>query len=55
VKEKLEQTQVTDEDQFFRSLQTSLSFIDQEELNRIFQAWVRRVQKVSKGNRDYVG
>jgi hypothetical protein len=24
-------------------------------LNKVFQAWVRRVQEVSEGNRDYVG
>jgi hypothetical protein len=29
--------------------------IDLEELNIIFQAWVRRVQEVSEGNGDYVG
>jgi hypothetical protein len=28
--------------------------IDQEELNGVFQAWVRRVQEVSQSNRDYV-
>jgi hypothetical protein len=26
--------------------------IDQEELNRVFQAWVQRVQEVSEGNGD---
>jgi transposase len=40
VKEKLERTRVTDEDQFFESLQVILKGIDQEELNRIFQTWV---------------
>jgi transposase len=55
VKEKLERTQVADEDQFFESLQAILRGIDQEELNRLFQAWVWRVQKVSEGNRDYIG
>jgi hypothetical protein len=40
VKEKLERTQVADEDQFFESLQAILSDIDQEELNKVFQAWV---------------
>jgi hypothetical protein len=55
VKEKLERTQVADEDHFFESLQAILRRIDQEELNRVFQAWVQRVQEVSDGNGDYVG
>jgi hypothetical protein len=38
VKEKLERTQMADEDQFFESLEAILRGIDQEELNRIFQA-----------------
>jgi hypothetical protein len=46
---------VADEDQFFESLQAILMVIDQEELNKVFQAWVRRVQEVSEGNGDYVG
>jgi histone-lysine N-methyltransferase SETMAR len=36
-KEKLERTQVADEDQFFESLQEILRRIDQEELNRYFK------------------
>jgi hypothetical protein len=36
-------------------MQAILSGIDLEELNKVFQAWVRRVQEVSEGNRDYVG
>jgi transposase len=55
VKEKLERTQVANEDQFCESLQAILRGIDREELNRVFQAWVRRVQEVSEGNGDYVG
>jgi transposase len=55
VKEKLDRTQVTDEDQCFESLQAILRGIDQEELNKIFQAWVQRVQEVSEGNGGYVG
>jgi hypothetical protein len=54
VKEKLERTQVADENQFLESLQAILSGIDQEKLNRIFQAWIQRVQEVSEGNGDYV-
>jgi hypothetical protein len=54
VKEKLERIQVADEDQFFESLQETLSCIDQEELNGVFQAWVQRIQEVSQVKRDYV-
>jgi hypothetical protein len=53
VKEKLERIQVTDEDQFFKPLQDILRGIDQEELNGVFQAWVRRVQEVSQDNEDH--
>jgi hypothetical protein len=45
---------MADEDQFFESLEAILRGIDQEELNRVFQAWVERVRKVSEGNGDYV-
>jgi hypothetical protein len=38
VKEKLEQTQMADEDEFFESQQAILRDIDREELNMIFQA-----------------
>jgi hypothetical protein len=55
VKEKLEGIQVADEDQFFESLQAILRGINREELNKVFQAWVRRVQEVSEGNGGYVG
>jgi hypothetical protein len=55
VKEKLKRTQVADEDQFFESLQEILRGLDREELNRVFQAWVGRVQEVSEGNGDYLG
>jgi hypothetical protein len=53
-KEKLERIQMADEDQFFECQQEILRGIDQEELNGIFQAWMRRVQEVSQGNGDYV-
>jgi hypothetical protein len=55
VKEKLERTHVADEDQFSESLQAILRGINQEELNKVFQAWVRRAQELSEGNGDYVG
>jgi uncharacterized protein YecT (DUF1311 family) len=49
VKEKLECIQVADEDQFFECMQSILRDMDQEELNGIFQAWMRRLQEVSQG------
>jgi hypothetical protein len=49
MKEKFERIQVTDEDQFFECLQEILRDIDQEELNDVFQAWVRQIQEVSQG------
>jgi hypothetical protein len=55
VKEKLERTHVTDEDHCFGSLQAILRGIDQEELNKVFQAWIRRVREASEGNGDHVG
>jgi histone-lysine N-methyltransferase SETMAR len=55
VKEKLELTQVADEDQFCQSLPAILRGVDQEELNRVFQACVGRVQEASEGNGGYVG
>jgi hypothetical protein len=55
VKEKLERIQVVDENQFSKSLQAILRGIDREELNRVFQAWVWRVQEINEGNEDYVG
>jgi hypothetical protein len=55
VKEKLERSQVANEDQFFESLQAIFRDIEKKELNRVFQAWVQRLQEVSEGNGDYVG
>jgi hypothetical protein len=40
---------VADQNEFFESVQKILREIDQEELNDIFQAWVRRVQEVNQG------
>jgi hypothetical protein len=40
---------------FFECLQGVVKGLDQQELNRLFQAWVRRVQEVSEGNGGYVG
>jgi hypothetical protein len=53
VKEKLERIQLADEDQFFGYLQEVLKGIDRQELNTVFQAWVRRIQEISEGNGDY--
>jgi hypothetical protein len=55
VKEKLERIHLADKDQFFECLQEVLRCLDQQELNRVFQASVRRVQEVSEGNGCYVG
>jgi hypothetical protein len=55
VKGKLERIHLTDEDQFLECLQEIVKGLDQQELNCIFQAWVRRVQEVSEGNGGYVG
>jgi hypothetical protein len=48
VKEKLERIHLADEDQFSERVQGVLRGLDQQELNRIFQASVRRVQEVSE-------
>jgi hypothetical protein len=55
VKEKLEWIHLADEDQFFECLQRVLRGLDQQELNRVFQASVRRIQEISEGNGGYVG
>jgi hypothetical protein len=55
VKEELERIHLADGDQFFECLQGVVKGLDQQELNRVFQAWVRRVQEVSEGNGGYVG
>jgi hypothetical protein len=49
MKEKLERIQVTDDDQFLECLQEILRSIDQEELNGIFQTWMRLIQEVNEG------
>jgi hypothetical protein len=55
VKEKLERIHLADEDQLFECLQGVLRDLDQQELNRVFQASVRQVQEISEGNGGYVG
>jgi hypothetical protein len=55
VKEKLERIHLADEDPFFECLQGVLRGLDQQELNRVFQASVGRVQEVSEDNGGYVG
>jgi hypothetical protein len=52
VKEKLERIQLADEDQFFECVQGVLRGLDQQELNNVFQALVRRVQERSEHNRE---
>jgi hypothetical protein len=55
VKEEFSRTQVRDEDLFFASLQAILRGIEQEELEKVLQAWAGRIQEFSEGNGDYVG
>jgi hypothetical protein len=55
VKEKLERTQVADEDEIFELLRAILRRIDREELNRVFQSEVWGVQEASENNGDDVG
>jgi hypothetical protein len=54
VKEKLERIHVAHKDQFFECLRGVLSGLDEQALNRVFQAWVRRVQEVSECSGGYV-
>jgi hypothetical protein len=48
VKEKLGRVQLADQDQFFECLEKLLRGLDQQELNTVFQVWVRRAQEVSE-------
>jgi hypothetical protein len=50
VEAKLQRIQMANEDDFFEPLQDILSSLDQQELNGVFQAWVRRVHEASQGN-----
>jgi hypothetical protein len=50
---KLERIQLADEDQFVERLQGVLTGLDGQELNPVFQAWVRGVQQISEDNGDY--
>jgi hypothetical protein len=55
VKEKLERIHLAHENQFLECLQGVLRGLDQQELNRVFQISVHRVQEASEGNGGYVG
>jgi hypothetical protein len=55
IKEILEWIHLADENEFLECLQGVLRGLDQQELNRVFQASVHRVQEVSEGNGGYVG
>jgi hypothetical protein len=55
VKKKLERIHLADEDQFFECLQSIWRGLDQQELNRVFQDSVPRVQEVGEGHGGYVG
>jgi hypothetical protein len=54
VKNRLEQIQASDADDFFEQLQEILSSISVEELERVFAAWIDRVRQVSEGNGEYL-
>jgi hypothetical protein len=47
MKHKLESIYVIDNDELFDYLLELLASIDQKELNRVFQVWVERAQKIS--------
>jgi hypothetical protein len=52
IKERLEQTGITDEDQLFVELHTILRSIPREELQRVFEAWRQRIQNINQSNGD---
>jgi hypothetical protein len=54
VKNRLEQIQASDADDFFEQLEAILSSISVEELERVFAAWTDRVRQVSEGNGEYL-
>jgi hypothetical protein len=54
VKNRLEQIQASDADDFFEQLEEILSSISVEELERVFAAWIDRVRQVSEGNGEYL-
>jgi hypothetical protein len=53
VKNRLEQIQASDADDFFEQLEEILSSISVEELERVLAAWIDRVRQVSEGNGEY--
>jgi hypothetical protein len=54
VKERLEQSGITDEDQLFKELHTILTSIPGEEMERAFEAWRERGQNVNQGDRGHI-
>jgi hypothetical protein len=54
VKNRLEQIQASDADDFFEQLEEILSSISVEELEWVFAAWIDRVRQVSEGNGEYL-
>jgi hypothetical protein len=54
VKNRLEQIQASDADDFFEQLTEILNSISPEELERVFAAWIDRIRQVSEGNGEYL-
>jgi hypothetical protein len=54
VKERLEYSDVTDEDQLFEELQTILRSVPGENLERVFEAWRGRFQNVNQGDGSHI-
>jgi hypothetical protein len=54
IKETLERIGLGGEEEFFEGVQAISRDLDQQELNSLSQAWVRRVQKIIESNGDYV-
>jgi transposase len=54
VKQRLQQAQFSEEDDFFEELDTILMSISKDELMKVFQSWLERVRAVSQGNGDYI-
>jgi hypothetical protein len=54
VKNRLEQIQARDADDFFDQLDEIQSLISAEELKPVFVAWIDRVRQVSEGDGEYL-
>jgi hypothetical protein len=54
VKQQLEHITVTDDDQFFEELHSILESISREELRRVFDEWLQRIDIISQGDGSYI-